>query len=281
MHVAVFWPGAEAQMHTHHGPTGSALMITKVQMAGPGAAARTHRDTDSISESDFCITVAQNEDNDVLSMLEADLDIQEKEGKPVAEKLAKVARSRFSVKLSENKLKEKLDSHLIPENCAEIRAPVLNVEIMEKGNLDRMARKNDAHLLNVQKLITTAATTLVKASDQLHHVTMVLADQSTCGGKQLYPSRFIEAANETLASNSDVIALLGTAQQELSIRRRYQLQHALPKDTALLRSNENIPITDKLSVMMPIKQSKQQERLSKSRTISGPTPTNMDKTGLF
>ena len=49
-----------------------------------------------------------------------------------------------------------------------------------------------------------------------------------------------------LASNGDVIALLGTAQQELSIRRRYQLQHALPKDTALLCSNENIPITDKL-----------------------------------
>ena len=58
----------------------------------------THRDTDSISESDFCITVAQNDKNDVL---EADLDIQKKEGKPVAEKLSKVARSRFSVKQTE------------------------------------------------------------------------------------------------------------------------------------------------------------------------------------
>ena len=48
-----------------------------------------------------------------------------------------------------------------------------------------------------------------------------------------------------LASNGDVIALLGTAQQELSIRRRYKLQHALPKDTASLCSKENIPITDK------------------------------------
>ena len=48
----------------------------------------THRDTDSISESDFCITVAQNEENNVFSLLEADLDIQEKVGKPVAEKLA-------------------------------------------------------------------------------------------------------------------------------------------------------------------------------------------------
>ena len=178
-------------------------------------------------------------------MLEADLDIQEKEGKPVAEKLAKVARSRFSVKLSENKLKEKLDSHLIPENCTEIRAPVLNVEIVEKGNLDRTARKNDVRLVNVQKLITTATTTLVNASDQLHHMTMALADQSTRGGDQPYPLRFVEAANEMPASNGDVIALLGTAQQELSIRRRYKLQHALPKDTASLCSKENIPITDK------------------------------------
>ena len=48
-----------------------------------------------------------------------------------------------------------------------------------------------------------------------------------------------------LASNGDVIALLGTAQQELSIRRRYHLQHALPKDVASLCSNENISITDK------------------------------------
>ena len=51
----------------------------------------------------------------MFSLLEADLDIQEKEGKPAAEKLAKVTSSRFSVKLSENKLKEKLDSHLIPD----------------------------------------------------------------------------------------------------------------------------------------------------------------------
>ena len=107
------------------------------------------------------------------------------------------------MKLSENKLKEKLDSHLIPENCTEIRAPVLNVEIVEKGNLDRTARKNDARLLNVQKLIiTTATAALVNASDQLHRVTTALADQSTRGGEQPNPSRFVEAANEMLASDT-------------------------------------------------------------------------------
>ena len=158
---------------------------------------------------------------------------------------------------------------------------MLNVEIVEKGNLDRTARKNDAHLLNVQKLITTATAALVNASDQLHRVTTALADQSTRGGEQPNPSRFVEAASEMLASNGDVIALLGTAQQELSIRRRYQLQHALPKDMAMKTSH----LLTSFSVMMPIKQSKQQERLSKSRTsiqaASGPTPTNAYKTGLF
>ena len=125
------------------------------------------------------------------------------------------------MKLSENKLTEKLDSHLIPENCTEIRAPVLNVEIVEKGNLDRTARKNDARLLTLHKLITTATAALVNASDQLHRVTTAFADQSTGGGEQPNSLRFIEAANEMLASNGDVIALLGTAQQELSICRRY------------------------------------------------------------
>ena len=123
---------------------------------------------------------------------------------------------------------------------------MLNVEIVEKGNLDRTARKNDAHLLNVQKLITTATATLVNASDQLHRVTTAFTDQSTCGGEQPNPSLFVEAADEMLASNGDVTALLGRAQQKWSICRRYQLQHALPTDMAVLCSNENIPITDKL-----------------------------------
>ena len=57
---------------------------------------------------------------------------------------------------------------------------------------------------------------------------------------------FVEEANETRAANGDVIALLGTAQQELSYRRRYQLQPALPKDMGSICSNVNISITDKL-----------------------------------
>ena len=49
MYVAVFRPGTEVQMHIHHGRTGSAPMITKVQTAVPGVAARTHTETQTLS----------------------------------------------------------------------------------------------------------------------------------------------------------------------------------------------------------------------------------------
>ena len=120
-------------------------------------------------------------------------------------------------------------------------------------------------------------------SDQLHRVTTALADQSTRGGENTL--RFVETASEMLASNGDVIALLGTAQQELSIRRQYQLQHALP-NTASLCSNENIPITDKLFGDDSDKAIKTARETFKIKNYhSGGqisvTPTNADKTGLF
>ena len=157
------------------------------------------------------------------------------------------------------------------------------MEIVEKGNLDRMARKNDAHLLNVQKIITTATAALVNASDQLNGMSAVFTDQAMCDGEQLNPSCSVEAANDMLASSGDIIALLGMAEQELSIRRQYQLQHALPKDMASLCSNENIPIIDKLFSDDANKAIKTVRQTSKSRTTtqaaSGPTPTNMAASG--
>ena len=55
------------------------------------AAARTRTESDSvIRESDFCVAV-EGRDGDMFSLLlEADLEIQEQAGRPVAVKLAKV-----------------------------------------------------------------------------------------------------------------------------------------------------------------------------------------------
>ena len=67
-HVAVFRPGAEAQMHIRHRPTGSVGADDNQSADGCArdGSKNTHRDADSISESDFCITAAQNEENDVF-----------------------------------------------------------------------------------------------------------------------------------------------------------------------------------------------------------------------
>ena len=119
-----------------------------------GCAAGGSKEEDSASESDFCVTL-QGPKKDVFALLEADLE-KEQAGKPVAEKLANITKNRFSVKLSEKKLKEKMESHQIPENCLEIKAPLLNEEIVEKGNLDRATRKLDSRLLNIQLLIAKA-----------------------------------------------------------------------------------------------------------------------------
>ena len=109
-------------------------------------------------------------------------------------------------------------------------------------NWDRAARKNDACLLNVQKLITTATATLVNMSDRLHQVIMVHA----CACKeQPNPSCFTDVSIKWWCYCSVIAPCLCITQQELSIRRWYQLQHALPKNMASLCSNENIPITDK------------------------------------
>ena len=71
-----------------------------------GCAAGGSKEEDSASESDFCVTL-QGPDEDVFALLEADLEKEEQAGKPVAEKLANITKNRFSVKLSEKKLKEK------------------------------------------------------------------------------------------------------------------------------------------------------------------------------
>ena len=85
---------------------------------------------------------------------------------------------------------------------------------------------------------------MVNATDKLHSVTTALAN--TSARVEQGNMRFVEAASETLIANGDVIALLGTALQELSYRRRYPLQRALPKNMGSVCSNVNIPITDKL-----------------------------------
>ena len=192
---------------------------------------------DTASDAGFC--VEQDEESDVFSLLEAELEVGEKLGKPVTEKLANITNSRFTTKMPFSKLEEKMTLHQIPENSTTIRPPVLNDEVIEKGNLNKFVRRNDTRLENVQKLLSGAAAALVNASHKLH-------TRIGTASAEVSRREFAAAANEILTASGDVIALLGTAQQELSYRRRFQLQSALPRDMASICINDSIPVTDKL-----------------------------------
>ena len=58
--------------------------------------------------------------------------------------------------------------------------------------------------------------------------------------------RALTRANQTLASLGDAIAVLGMAQQEISLCRQFLIQSALPKDIASICQNEDLPVKDKL-----------------------------------
>ena len=110
-------------------------------------SARGESQTDSDDKSNSCVEVRDadetTDDPDILTLLEEDLEVGERLGPAVAEKLETIARGRFTVRLPEQKLKDKLSKYPPPE-CQELNPPVLNAELGDKGFLDSGAKKSDS-----------------------------------------------------------------------------------------------------------------------------------------
>ena len=83
---------------------------------------------DSDDESDVCVEVRdadETTDNpEILTLLEEDLEVRERVGPAVVEKLGTIARGRSTVRLPEQKLKDKLSKYPPPENCPELSPPL-------------------------------------------------------------------------------------------------------------------------------------------------------------
>ena len=101
-------------------PPGAGVLI----LTRPG---RGESQTDSDDESNFCVEVRdadeKTDDPDILTLLEEDVEVGERLGQAVAEKLGTIARGRFTVRLPEEKLKDKLSKYPPPENCQELKTP--------------------------------------------------------------------------------------------------------------------------------------------------------------
>ena len=142
-------------------------------------------------------------------LMEEDLEVDEQLGSAVADSLARVTKNRFKVKMPDSKLKTKMAKYLIPENCPELKAPVINEEVLDRGNIDRVAKRNDLRLMQVQKTVAKAAAAVVNVSDQLHKA----ISSVTSARSQDQSEQFVSIANKTLETNGDVIAMLGAVQQ--------------------------------------------------------------------
>lgn len=192
----------------------------------------SHSQTETQSETqsvdfDYVVRIQDREKSEnVLDLMVKDLHEDEKTGPPVVEQLERIVRNRFAVKPRENTIPDLNRKYLFPENCTIMDTPVLNEQI--KSKLSKNAAKVDTWLSNIQLCVGKAAAAAVGASEKIHAIATDVAGK--IGSTEHAHTHVVKGMNETLSQIGDVIALLGNAHQDLSVRRRYQLQTDLPKD---------------------------------------------------
>ena len=200
---------------------------------GDASAGQAGVESDPENESvnfDFSVKLPEPQETkqeceDILDLMVKDLHEEAEAGPPVVGQLEKIVRNRFAVKPRDNAIIELNRKYLFPENCKILEPPILNEQIKHK--LNKTATKVDTWLSNIQLCVGKAAAAAVSASEKMHVLATEVAGKQ---GAEHAQTQLVKSMNETLNQVGDVIAFLGSAHQDLSVRRRYQLQDALPKD---------------------------------------------------
>ena len=164
----------------------------------------------------------------LLSDIAQELSEQEPTGPEVNEDLAAMLNKRWTTKMSDKKLSEKLELIQRPENRSGLIVPRVNAEIW--SNLDKFNKRRDLRTSNVQKNLAKAGSYLIYTTNKLLH-----ARQK---GNQVDPTEFIK-------SNMEILAILGHAFVDLSHHRREAIKPTLNKEFAALCS-EQVPVTTNL-----------------------------------
>ena len=110
-------------------------------------------------------------------------------------------------------------------------ASQLNEDLLQRhvGKLDNVAKRVDTELRNVQSVPAKATTGILIITEKLHSLA-TSASLAAVGNIKVDPESILSRTTEKLAFHGDVIALLRNAPQELSARRRFNLQSAFPKE---------------------------------------------------
>ena len=198
---------------------------------------------DDVDEDDEILSLA-DEDEEFLASLDDELADKEKTSKRVASSLANHINKRFAGKLSDEKLKERMEKYHRPSNCEHLVVPTVNPEVWK--SLPAHARRADLKLAQTQRAIVKAATALTKTT----HILLSARNQD----------------KEVTTANADALTLLGHASRELSLRRRQAIKPHLNRELTGLCSDA-VPITSQLfgdTLSASLKEIKELDRLSNS-----------------
>lgn len=141
-------------------------------------------------------------------------------GRSVSETLAKKVNIACTSLCETDSLTSK---YKIPQNCDKACSPLVNGEVWKV--LDKRSQSQDKGLQDIQNLVATGLTPIIKLAELLKPQIM--------------------ANNDAKTLLSDSLTLLGQVQYNLSIRRRYFIRPNLKKKYQSLCSIST-PVTDKL-----------------------------------
>ena len=143
---------------------------------------------------------------DPLSALEKFYGVADTTGPDIDPQLARIVESFIIVRLTDEKLKEKLTAGLVPKNCECLKATRVNPEIWDK--LSTTSKSRDIKAQRIENAIVQAMLAITSAAD-----TLVRKSRS---GEELGQPKMAT----TVTSLVDALALLATANQDVNQRRR-------------------------------------------------------------
>lgn len=170
--------------------------------------------------TELCDALFGSEEGEIIDEWELPRLKAPEKGKAVSETLASKVNLACTSQCDVDSL---ISKYKIPENCNKACPPAVNQEIWKI--LDKRAQSQDRGFQEIQNLVTTGITPIIKLAE-------VLKPQ-------------IVANREAKTLLSDSLTLLGQVQYNLSIRRRYMIRPNLKKKYTSL-CNISTPISDKL-----------------------------------
>ena len=170
--------------------------LKKAALKTTESAFQTHTDNEDKKAVDH--------GEDFLDDIEADLCITEEKGDTIHPKLARIVNSLFANKLSDEKLKDRIEKQPTPENCTNSNVAKCNPEIWR--NLPHAKKLQDISIQNNINVVKKAAAALANSRSSL-----IKSKTSEIGTGQI---------NDMLSTAADAITLLGLVSQDLHQIRR-------------------------------------------------------------